>query len=167
MIDTFDAVYRTAAEDAHWQPWYLLKAMAELMTGQDPRHRRCGHGERAWWGTQQDRREWARHPHGGDPEVMAARYGLLSLPYTAALQMGLPWDDPPETLYDPAVNVRLALAYLRARDTNISLALSAYHATDGRTRRGPGGSFLNSVFVDGVWRIVWRLEHADQCAPTP
>ena len=72
---------------------------------------------------------------GGDPFAISPKgaLGLMQmLPATGrsvAQEVGLRWEGP-ETLFDPAVNVRLGVAYLeglRARYGNLSLALTAYN----------------------------------------
>lgn len=71
----------------------------------------------------------------GDPFAMSPKgaLGLMQLrPRTGefvARGLGVRWSGP-ETLFDPAVNVRLGVAYLehlRARYGNLSIALAAYN----------------------------------------
>lgn len=89
--------------------------------------------------------------------------GLMQiLPATGrelAAKHGVPWSGP-ETLFDPQINVKLGVAYLREltnRYGDVSLALAAYNwgpaVIDQRLRDGDA---LPSEYIDSVMRAFVR-----------
>ncbi|MEZ4330699.1 MAG: lytic transglycosylase domain-containing protein [Myxococcota bacterium] len=89
--------------------------------------------------------------------------GLMQiLPATGrelAAKHGVPWSGP-ETLFDPQINVKLGVAYLREltnRYGDVSLALAAYNwgpaVIDRRLR---DGDKLPSEYIDSVMRAFVR-----------
>lgn len=89
--------------------------------------------------------------------------GLMQiLPETGrelAAKHGVPWSGP-DTLFDPQINVKLGVAYLREltnRYGDVSIALAAYNwgpgVIDRRLRDGDG---LPSEYIDSVMRAFVR-----------
>ena len=89
--------------------------------------------------------------------------GLMQiLPATGqelAQKHGVPWSGP-NTLFDPAINVKLGAAYLREltnRYGDVSIALAAYNwgpgVIDQRLREG---TMLPSEYIDSVMRAFVR-----------
>ncbi|MEZ4279297.1 MAG: lytic transglycosylase domain-containing protein [Myxococcota bacterium] len=89
--------------------------------------------------------------------------GLMQiLPETGrelAQKHGVPWSGP-NTLFDPAINVKLGAAYLREltnRYGDVSIALAAYNWGPGVIdRRLREGTKLPSEYIDSVMRAFVR-----------
>jgi len=164
-----DAVHRMAEAVSLYLPIYewaarthrvdadLLEALAIVHTAELPTDVRYGSGERRYWRQAiRGASAWRESPYWQQPSVIAARFGLLSVPYHAALQMGMPWDQPPEGLLDPWTGVHYGarwLACLVARHHgSVSAGVAAYQSGWGRAQVGSRGRFTNWRYVERVMR---------------
>lgn len=101
----------------------------------------------------------------GRPQAVShvGALGLMQiLPETGrelAQKHGVPWSGP-QTLFDPAINVKLGAAYLREltnRYGDVSIALAAYNWGPGVIdRRLREGTKLPSEYIDSVMRAFVR-----------
>ena len=101
----------------------------------------------------------------GRPQAVShvGALGLMQiLPETGrelAQKHGVPWSGP-QTLFDPAINVKLGAAYLREltnRYGDVSIALAAYNWGPGVIdRRLREGTKLPSEYIDSVMRAFLR-----------
>lgn len=101
----------------------------------------------------------------GHPQAVShvGALGLMQiLPETGrelAQKHGVPWSGP-NTLFDPAINVKLGAAYLREltnRYGDVSIALAAYNWGPGVIdRRLREGTKLPSEYIDSVMRAFVR-----------
>lgn len=146
-------IYEWAAR-THRVDAELLEALAIVHTSETPEAVRYGAGERRYW-RQAIRTSdaWSESPYWQVASVIAARYGLLSVPYHAALQMGMSWDAEPRALLDPWAGVHYGarwLACLIARHHgSVSAGVSAYQSGWGRACQD-GGRFSNHRYVGRV-----------------
>ncbi len=101
----------------------------------------------------------------GRPQAVShvGALGLMQiLPETGrelAQKHGVPWSGP-DTLFDPAINVKLGAAYLREltnRYGDVSIALAAYNWGPGVIdQRLRDGDTLPSEYIDSVMRAFVR-----------
>lgn len=145
----------------------LLEALAVVHTGEDPETRRYGAGERRFWRQAMLRASlWADKA----PSVVAARWGLLAVPYHAAVQMGLPLDDDPRALYDPWAGVHYGARWLSCliarHHGSVSAGIAAYQSSWGRARVR-GGRFENWRHVQRVTRHLERIREEHRPAQMP
>jgi soluble lytic murein transglycosylase-like protein len=162
-MSAYESDYRSAAGAAGMEWWWLC-AIARVETGENQAAYRCGHGERRYWGKRMaNRAPWTRSPWYSDPDRLAARYGLMALPYHGAIEVGWDLARDPLDLLDPAVNILWAARYLAGRMArycgHISPAISAYGSAWGVSTYADG-QFSNQRYVDRVSAVAEQIRRA-------
>jgi hypothetical protein len=162
-MTAYESEYRAAAAETGVEWWWLC-ALACVETGENRAAVRCGLGERRYWAKRMTARApWVRSPWYEAPDKLAARYGLMGLPYHGAIEVGWDLTREPNDLLDPAINVLWAARYLAGRMArycgHISPAISAYGSPWGVSGLREG-QFSNQRYVDRVSAVAEQIRRA-------
>lgn len=100
---------------------------------------------------------------GANPERVSASYGLMQVMYPVALELGMPFDEPPEHLFIPVVGLQYGCRKLREvlgwAKGDVSAALAAYNGGKTADNAPSVAVKRNQVYVDKVLFILSRVQH--------
>lgn len=101
---------------------------------------------------------------GAIPERVSASYGLMQVMYPVALELGMPRNDPPESLFVPVIGLQYGCRKLREvlgwSNGDVPAALAAYNG--GKTNDNKPGIVpkRNQVYVDKVLKMLELVKAA-------